>query len=138
MPATTSLHDALIYMMVMVSASDRDMNDPELGSIGSIVRTLPIFSGFDPEGVLDVARQAQRRLQADAGMESLLSDIQAALPMSLGDTAYAIAVEVAAADHRLEIEEARMLQIFRQRLRIDPLVAAAIDRSAYARYRGLT
>jgi tellurite resistance protein len=137
MPATISPHEALIFLMVMISASDSDMNDPELGGIGAMVRTLPVFNGFDVATLLDVARDCQQRLQGNNGMEAVLNDVQIALPTSLGETAYALAVEVAAADHRLEIEEARMLQIIRQRLRVDPLVATAIDRAAYARYRGL-
>jgi len=137
MPAAPSVHEALIYLMVMMSASDRDMNDPELGGIGALVRSLPVFQGFDSAATLDAARDCQQRLQAPNGMDAVLGDIQLALPASLGETAYALAVEIAAVDHRLEIEEARMLQIVRQRLRIDPLAAAAIERAAYVRYRSL-
>ena len=36
-------HSALIYIMVLVSACDGDMTDPELEAIGENVRYLPIF-----------------------------------------------------------------------------------------------
>jgi hypothetical protein len=38
MPNPT-VHEALIYLMVVASASDRDMSDPELGLIGKVVRS---------------------------------------------------------------------------------------------------
>jgi len=40
-------HDALIYVMVMMSGVDRGMADEELHRIGDIVRTLPAFRDFD-------------------------------------------------------------------------------------------
>lgn len=135
---TPTPQEALIFVMVMVSASDSDMNDPELGGIGAVVKSLPVFAGFAPDRTIAVAQDCQRRLQSANGMEAVLAAIQAAIPPSMSETAYALAVEIAAIDHRLEIEEARMLQLIRQRLRLDPLIAAAIDRAAYARYRGLT
>ncbi|MBM3572937.1 MAG: Tellurite resistance protein TerB, partial [Alphaproteobacteria bacterium] len=40
-------HTALIYAMLMMSASDRDIHDAELGMIGQLVRHLPVFAGYD-------------------------------------------------------------------------------------------
>ena len=42
-----SKHAALIYVMIMVSASDNKMKDIELSRIGSIVKRLPIFQDYD-------------------------------------------------------------------------------------------
>ena len=42
---------ALIYLMVLVSASDREMTDAELQAIGHMVKKLPIFEGYDPESL---------------------------------------------------------------------------------------
>jgi hypothetical protein len=41
-------HSALIYTMLLVSASDRRMTDNELSKIGNMVKTLPIFVDYDP------------------------------------------------------------------------------------------
>ena len=57
------------------------------------------------------------------------------LPEGLYDTAYSLAVEVAAADLHVEQEELRLLQILRDRLGLDKLTCAAIERGAMARYR---
>ena len=46
----------------------------------------------------------------------------AAIPKRLHDTAYALAVEVAAVDLRLEQEELRFLEMIRDRLDLDRLV----------------
>lgn len=129
--------EALIYLMVVISAADRDMTDAELGRIGSVIRTLPVFHGFDQNRIIDVARECQQMLQQENGPERVLDLVRDAVPVSLHDTAYALAVEVAAADLHVEPEEKRMLQIVRSRLDLEPLVAVAIERAARARHRRL-
>ena len=42
-------HTALVHTMVLVSAADRDMTDPELQTIGEIVSHLPVFADYDLE-----------------------------------------------------------------------------------------
>ena len=58
-----------------------------------------------------------------------------AVPERLRDTAYALAVEVAAVDLRLEQEELRLLEMIREGLQLDGLIASAIEASARARLR---
>jgi len=131
----TTIHEALIYLMVVVSASDRDMSDQELAKIGSAVRTLPIFEGFDPEDVLPVARECQQLVQGENGLGAVMSIVRDVLPERLHDTAYALAVEVVAADRRESIEEMRVLQLLRNALGLDSDTAQAIQLAARARHR---
>jgi tellurite resistance protein len=126
---------ALIYVMVMMAASDGHMPDPELQRIGRLVRFLPVFQGFDPEELIPTARDIQAILAGPEGMEIALETIRDALPHRLYDTAYALAVEIATADLWLDTTEVRFLQLLRARLDIDKLTAAAIERSAIARFR---
>ncbi|WP_173934840.1 tellurite resistance TerB family protein [Chelativorans sp. Marseille-P2723] len=135
MSGQPSIQEALIYLMVVISAVDRDMTDSELARIGDIIRTLPVFRSFDESHVVDVARQCQQMLQQENGPERVLDLVRDTVPVGMHDTAYALAVEVAAADLHVEPEEERMLQILRSRLQIEPLVAAAIGRAARARHR---
>lgn len=130
-----SHHEALIYVMVTVAASDRTMTDPELRKIGDIVRQVPIFSDFDPEQLVTVAEECGRRLQREDGLDDILVVVGDTLPERLYETAYALAIEVAAADLHVEQEELRFLQILRDHLEIDKLAVAAIERSARVRYR---
>ena len=67
--------EALIYVMVMVSASDRDMVDPELSRIGFIVSNLPAFEDFPVTRTLDVARQCQEWLQRENGFQEILDAV---------------------------------------------------------------
>ena len=69
------------------------------------------------------------------GLEELLELIETALPKKLYETAYALAVEVAAADLRVPDEEIRFLELLRDALHLDKLVTAAIERSARARHQ---
>ncbi|NRG19639.1 tellurite resistance TerB family protein [Rhizobiales bacterium] len=135
MTSTISLHDALIYVMVITSAADSAMTDRELSSMGQVVRTLPVFNGFDENRIIPVAQECGDRLQAANGMNDVLDLIVASLPERMRDTAYAVAVEIAAADLNVQQEELRLLQILRDRLGLDKLTVAAIERSAQARFR---
>ncbi|MDH3700691.1 MAG: tellurite resistance TerB family protein [Alphaproteobacteria bacterium] len=125
---------ALIYTMVIVSASDRQMPDTELSTIGQIVQGLPVFDGFDSDTLTETAATCAEMLSAEEGLETALQVIDNALPEGLRETAYALAVEIAAADRKVELEEMRVLEMVRHRLDIDRLVAAALERAVRARY----
>lgn len=130
-------HEALIYAMVMASAVDRTMSDGELARIGEIVQHLPVFDEFDPERLIAVAQDCTALVSGNEGLDIALEIIRDTLPPRLRDTAYALAVEIVAADRRVVAEELRLLQLLRDRLALDKLTAAAIERSAEARYRPL-
>jgi hypothetical protein len=66
-----------------------------------------------------------------------LGRIAAALPVPLRETAYALACDVVAADRGASQSELRLLGMLRERLELDPLVAAAIERAARARHRAV-
>lgn len=133
-----SVHEALIYLMVVTSASDRDMAHLELGEIGEVVKTWPVFEDFDSHRLLDVAQDCQQLLSQDDGLEKVLSLADKVIPTRLMDTAYAAVLEIAVADREMRIEEARILQRVREHLEIDALSVAAIEMAAKARVRTLT
>lgn len=130
-----AVQEALIYAMVTVSAADSNMTDAELKTIGDLVKGLPIFINYDPEALLLTASSCGDKLQGENGLADILNIIADSLEPRLYDTAYALAVEVAAADGKLEREELRLLQMIRNRLSLDRLTVAAIERSAIARFR---
>ena len=136
--ARPGAHEALIYLMVVTSASDRDMTDVELGRIGEVVRTWPVFEDFRHNDLVRVAQDCQELLHEDAGLVGVLTLARDALPERLHDTAYAAAFEVAAVDKEMRMEELRVLQLLRQHLNIDQLTVAAIERGNKARTRSLT
>jgi tellurite resistance protein len=130
-----SYHDALIHIMVTMSAADRTMSDSELAKIGTIVKSLPVFAEFDTDKMIEVANECTRILQKEDGLDQIIDNALESLPDHLRETAYALAVDVAAADLQIEQEELRLLQIFRHKLNIDRLTAAAIERGARARHQ---
>ncbi|MCC4243939.1 tellurite resistance TerB family protein [Stappia indica] len=135
MSERVSLQEALIYVMVMVSASDSSMTDKELHSIGEIIKTLPVFSSFDQQRIVAVSQDCGERLQAENGMSNTFAVIAASVPPAYRDTAYALGVEIAIADVAVAQEELRVLQLLRDALGLDKLTVAAIERGAQARYR---
>lgn len=137
MPLPTP-EEALIYLMVMSSASDRDMSDPELGSIGEVVRSWPVFQDFDPERIIAVAQECQQIVQETHGLDEVLALANGVIPKRLRDTAYAAAFEVAAADLEMRIEEARILQRIADALGLDGDTVNAIEVAAKARAKTLT
>lgn len=130
-----SPQEALVYVMVTMSAADRSMSDVELSSIGRITSTLPIFKDFDGESLVDIAESCSRILRKEDGLERILAIVSEALPERLYDTAYALAVEIAAVDLEVQQEELRFLQMLRDAFDLDKLTVAAIERAVRARYR---
>lgn len=130
-------HTALIYVMVTMSAVDRKIGDEELARIGNIVRTLPVFDDFDENRLTHVANECGTILAEDEGLEAVLGLVAEALPRKLHETAYALAVEVAAADLSVKQEELRFLQMLRDRFDLRKLTIAAIEHGARARHMTL-
>lgn len=128
-------HEALIYVMVTMSAVDRAISDQELARIGNIVSQLPIFADFDNENLVKTAQACGEHLSADGGLDAVLDLVADVLPPKLYETAYALAVEIAAADLDVKQEELRFLQMLRDRLDLDKLPVGAIEHSARVRHR---
>jgi tellurite resistance protein len=129
-------HEALIYVMVTMSAADRRITDSELTSIAEVVRTLPVFRDYDINGLPKVSEQCGNLLsESEDGLDELLELVAEALPRKLRETAYALALEVAAADLSVPDEEIRFLELLRDALHLDKLITAAIERGARARYQ---
>lgn len=135
--STITPHMALVYLMVLVSASDSEMTDSELKRIGEIVNTLPAFSGYDTAKLVSDAETCAEILDADGGLEAVLGLVKEALPADFCDTAYAVACDIAVVDVHLSQEELRVLEMIRHTLSVDRLTAAAIERGAAARARVL-
>ena len=129
--------DALIALMIAVSASDENIRTAELVQISTIVDTLPVFADYDPGGIRRVSDTVFAMLEKEDGLDRLFSMIRETVPERLFETAYALACDVAAADGRIAGPEARMLEEIRYELSIDRLHAAAIERGARARYQTL-
>lgn len=128
---------ALIYIMIVVSASDRDMKDEELERIGHILDIWPVFEDFPKEKLIPVARECQQLLQQPNGLDRVFAVVRNELPQRLHDTAYALAFEVAAVDLEMRLEELRVLQLLRRNLKLDQPTIEAIERAAKARHRML-
>ncbi len=128
-------HRALIYTMVVVSAADSDMPEAELRIIGDIVGDLPVFRDFHQRDLPQLLNDCTDLIGRDNGLEETLKAIKAALPAKLRETAYAIACDLVASDGEATQEELRVLELLRHRLNLEPLVAAAIERGARARFQ---
>ncbi|HZT51668.1 MAG TPA: tellurite resistance TerB family protein [Stellaceae bacterium] len=127
-------HAALIHTMVLASAADGDMTDDELRIIGDIVNHLPVFAAYDHKRLAKDLSACATLLAKEDGLEEALDGIRAALPAKLCETAYALACDVVAAGGGASQEELRLLELLRDRLAVDLLVAAAIERGARARF----
>ena len=136
MSGTISTEQALIYVMVMMSGVEGKIKPEELAEIELLVRTLPAFKGFDRSRLATVAQECGDMLQVKDGMQTVIALVKDQLSARLRETAYALAVEVAAVDLAVGKEELRFLAILRDALGLDKLVTAAIERSAIARYQG--
>ena len=125
---------ALIYIMVVMAAADREMTDRELKRIGDQVRNLPVFVDFEESELVSSAEECASQLGREGGLDRFLDIVVDSLPPDLVETGYALACEIAAADLHVEQEELRLLRMLRARLGVDRLVASAIERAVKARH----
>jgi len=127
--------EALVCTMVLVAAADGGITDREIGVMSGLVQTLPAFQDFSSERLEVASEAAVGLLEEDEGLEHAGQMIRDALEPRLRETAYALACDVVAADRRASQPMLRMLELVMAELRMDPLVAAAIERAARARHQ---
>ena len=132
-----SPQDCLVAVMIAVSASVENIRTTELITIQSIVNHLPIFGKYDVDRIKTVATLVLNLLSKEDGLDTLFSLVRDELPISLNETAYVMACDVAAADGKLKQDELLMLREIRHELSIDRLHGAAIEQAARARFRNL-
>ena len=132
-----SAQDALVYFMVITAGADETISDQEIERMGALITRLPIFSGYEQEQFARIATQCVDHMNGALGLDGVLLAATDALPERLRDTAYSLAVEVAAVDLKLEQEELHLLEMIADRLELDKLTIGAIEAAARARYRRL-
>ena len=136
-PQPLSTQDALIAIMIAVSAADADIRTAELVAIQQLINHLPVFAEYDVDRIKSVAQTVFDLFEEEDGLDALFGLVRDSLPARLSETAYALACDVAAADGRLGQSELRLLEEIRHELDIDRLHAAAIERGARARHMKL-
>ncbi|HWB49657.1 MAG TPA: tellurite resistance TerB family protein [Stellaceae bacterium] len=128
-------HGALVYTMVIVTGAESRMSKTERNIIGDIVGHLPVFHGFDRGKLAEHLNACAELMSREDGLEATLAAIKEALPPRLRETAYAIACDLVASDGSASQEELQILELLRQDLDIDRLIAAAIERGTRARFQ---
>lgn len=136
-PHPLSPQDTLATLMIATSVSDENIRTSELVTIQSIINHLPIFAGYDTDRLPGLSRLVFELFEEEDGLDALFGLVRANLPEALNETAYALCVDVTAADGANTQAELRFLQELREELEIDTLAAAAIERAARARHRTL-
>jgi len=126
--------EAIIYLMVMTSASDGAMEEVELMTIGRVVRSFPMFSDSDEQALVTMAEDCGRLMASEDGLHKVLAAAKSALPKHLNETAYAAVVDVVTADENLDITEIRVLELIRNTLDVPDDGAQAIEHAARARH----
>ncbi len=127
--------EALVCTMVLIAAAGGGITDREIGVMSGLVQTLPVFHNFSSERLDAATEAAVNLLREDDGLSHAGGMIREALEPRLRETAYALGCEVVAADRFAAQESLRMLEFVMGELRVDPLVAAAIERGARARHQ---
>jgi tellurite resistance protein len=125
--------EALVCTMGLVAAASGGITHSEIGVMSGLVQTLPVFRDFSSEQLDAATEAAIALLREEDGLAHAGSLILEALEPRLRETAYALACEVVAANRAADQNSLRMLEFVGTELKIDPLVAAAMERAARAR-----
>lgn len=129
--------DALVAVMVAVSASDHNLRTAEMVAIERIVNHTPVFANYDIDRIRAVSQTVMSLFEEEDGLDALFGLVRDALPAALFDTAYVLACDVASADGRISDGELQLLTEIRGEFDLDRLHAAAIEFAAKARHRTL-
>lgn len=127
--------DALVAVMVAVSASGKGLGTAEMVAIERLVNHTPVFATYDIARLRPVSQTILTIFEDEEGLDALFVLVRDALPEKLFETAYVLACDVATADGQVGQNELRMLTELRDELDIDRLHAAAIELAARARNR---
>ncbi|TFF27135.1 Tellurite resistance protein TerB [Jiella endophytica] len=127
--------EALIHLMIAVAAADGQISGIEQREFTVLLRTLPVFEGFDESRLTEIAHDCGKLLDEDDGIDRIIENVHASVPNNLYETAYALAVEVVSADVEASQPELRLLEMLRDAFELDRLTAGAIEHSARVRYR---
>jgi tellurite resistance protein len=127
--------EALVCTMVLVAASDGGITDREIGVMSGLVQTMPAFHHFSSDKLSTATEATINLMREDEGLAHAGRMIREALEPRLRETAYALACEVVAADRFARQSSLQMLEFMMNELRLDPLVAAAIERGERARHQ---
>lgn len=129
--------DALVAIMIAVSASDELIRTSELVTIERILNHLPVFADYESDRLKSVSNVVFDLFQEEDGLDTLWASVRTALPERMFESAYVMACDVVAADGTARESELRLLEEMRYELNIDRLHAAAIERAARARFMTL-
>jgi tellurite resistance protein len=133
MTAALSPQDALVAVMIAISAADEQQSTTELVLIDRLIDATPAFTDYDKDRLESVSQIVRELFSEEDGIDALLGLVAEALPERFYETAYALACDVAAADGTVKMTELRFLEMLRHDLRVGRLAAAAIERAARAR-----
>ena len=135
--ANLTPQEAVIYLMVMTSASDGSITDVELRTIGRVVRSFPLFTESDEAALVETAEACGELMSSEGGLHKVIESAAAALPAHLNETAYAAVIDVVTADESLDVTEIRILELIRDALNVPDAGAEAIEHAARARHMTL-
>ncbi len=132
-----STEQVLVQLMLTMAAADGGVSDIEIERIERLITVLPVFNKLPLETMPLILDQFSALMSDENGLDALLETVAHTIPKSLHETAYALAVEIAAIDLDVQPEELRLLELLRDTLKLEKLVAAAIERGARARFTAL-
>ena len=135
MSTVLSPQDALVAVMVAVSAADESQPMSELLLIDRLIDALPCFHDYDKDRVRGVSNIVEELFSEEDGLDALLGLVADALPERFNETAYVLACDIVAHDGTARMAELKFLEMLRHDLRVGRLAAAAIERAARAKHQ---
>lgn len=130
----SALQDGLIWTMVLASAADRDLSPEEIGTMRDLVEHLPVFRGFKIERLPRITEACAAALAGDGGLDKVTAFIRRTVPRRFGETAYALACDLIAAENQVRDTEIGVLDLLAEIFDLDSLTCAALETAARARY----
>lgn len=118
--------EAVVFAMVMMSASDADMSLEELETVRDVLADTPALENFDQRDLPRVAGRCAMIITGREGRGEALRMVRAATPEDFRSVAYEAAMRVAAADGVVKPAERALLEALREALDLGEAEADAL------------
>lgn len=111
--APLSKQEAMVAVMLAISAADGNISDEEIEDLITRLRRLRLFSGLTDDQLI-AATNRPFDLLRKGGPDELIRSACPALPQQLRESAFAIAVDLAFSDGSVADEEKQLIEKLQQ------------------------
>ena len=128
------MQTALLKIILLASVSDGEIQAPELTLMNQIKDLHPELRQVSEKEIQEATVDIYNKLSAGMDFEHIITQLAKDMTQGQKEKAYALSVEVCAADFGISLEERGFLQELENQFSISPELKSAVLKSIKLRY----